>query len=483
MCAAFVKQYSSGELIHGSSDWRMIRPATPDEISYDTFHKHYARQGIGRFVYNSKKPFGEEEWRKALRHTTNKVEVLRLCLKEKEGNLMLYELQNHDIDFKIIENKSSLEVAEDMKNEGLDLSFWSARVVPAVPGEVYPIPDIKEEFPHQYNFIFKFHHGLWDGGTFQYFFRVFSEILDDILCGKTVNDDIKFGKFQYENPLETKIKEVQQTLESDPLRLDEEKKQMLSLTMKPPILYSAFPVPKGVKATTHHIIRNIDNAHIDTLHKYCKSRKVTVTAGFEAVFNTALVEMVTDAGVVEDGYKINIRQNINMRRYFKVDKDFTKFPLGCFLGGMQQEAFCKKSPREHFWEHAQEVSSNFHSLLKNDGPIIESVVRPLVQGPLDPEMLANGPPQDMSDYAFSNVLDVTRFVFYEGAQVQLTNIIAYNFINNFLHPMLFQFSTFRGFGTLSLSHDTGKVTDETANELMDRIMDVLEYVTRPDSKL
>ncbi|CAL4073761.1 unnamed protein product [Meganyctiphanes norvegica] len=472
---AFIKQFSSGEQIHGSSEWRMVRPATPDEISYEKFHRCYARQGVASFIFNSRKAFNEDIWRKALQHATKKIEGLRLCLHESEGKHWLCEVKNHDIDFKIIENKPVLEVVDDMKKEGLDHSFWAVRVV---PGGVCAIPELREEFPHQYAFNFKFHHGLLDGTSVAYFIRVFSVILDDVLSGKTVNDDIHFGKFVFDDPLETKIKETQQALDSDPIRLDEEREQMLALTMKQPILYSAYPKPKGVKSTTHHIVKEVDNSKIKALYKSCKSKKINMTAGFEAVFNTALVEMVRDAGAVQDGYKINIRQNINMRRYLEVEKDLKKFPMGNFSGGMQQGTFCTQLARKNFWEHAQEIHNNFHSLLKNNGPFIESIVRPQILGPLDPVALATGPPQDKSDYAFSNVLDLTPFVFYDGSQVQLTDIVAYNFINNFLHPILFQFSTYRGFGQLTCSHDIAKVSDDTAHELMDRVLNVLDFVTK-----
>ncbi|CAL4080969.1 unnamed protein product [Meganyctiphanes norvegica] len=470
-----IKQFSSGELIHGSSEWRMVRPATPDEISYEKFHRCYSRQGIGCFVYNSRKALDEDMWRKALRHATNKIEGLRLCLHESDEKHWLCEVKNHDIDFKIIENKTILEVMDDMKNEGIDHSFWSARVV---PGGVCAIPELRKEFPHQYAFNFKFHHGLLDGISVAYFIRVLSVILDDLLSGKTVNDDIHFGKYIFDDPLEIKTKETQQALDSDPIRLDEERERILALTMKQPILYSAYPKPKGIQSTTHHIVKEVDNSKVKALYKSCKAKKLNMTAGFEAVFNTALVEMVSDAGAVQDGYKINVRQNINMRRYFEMEKDLKKFPMGPFFGGMQQGTFCTQLARKNFWEHAQEIHNNFYSLLNNNGPFIENIVRPQVEEPLDPVALAKAPPQDKSDYAFSNVTDMTPFVFYDGTQVQLTDMVSYNYINSFIHPMILQFSSYRGLGQLNCSYDIAKVSDDTAHELMDRIMNLLDIVTK-----
>ncbi|CAL4073760.1 unnamed protein product [Meganyctiphanes norvegica] len=473
---AFIKQFSSNELIHGSSEWRMIRPATPEETSYEKFHRNYARQGIGSFIFNSRTAIGEEIWSKSLRHLSNKVEALRLCLEAREENLMLCEVKNHDIDFKIVENKTVLEALDDMQKEGLDHSFWSVRIV---PGGVCAIPELREEFPHQYTFHFKTHHGIMDGISVVFLIRVFTEILDDVLSGKIVNDDIKLGKYTlFDDPLQIKIKETQQALESDLIRFEEEKEQMLTVTKKEPILYSAFPKPKGIQSTTQHIVKVVDNSKVNAFYKSCKLKKINMTAGFEAMFNTALVEMVSDAGTVQDGFKINIRQVVNMRRYIKVEKDLNKFHVGPFLGGMQQGTFCTKLARKNFWEHAQEIHNNFHSLLKNNGPIIELIVRPHVQGPIDPVVLTKGPPQDNSDYAFSNVLDLTPFAFYEGKQVQITDMVSYNFINNYLHPMLLQYSTYRGLGQLTCSYDTAKVSHDTAQELMDRIINLLDFVTK-----
>ncbi|CAL4104996.1 unnamed protein product [Meganyctiphanes norvegica] len=405
------------------------------------------------------------------------MEVCRLCLHEHADKWWLCEVKNHNMDFEFIENKTALEVVEDMNDEGLNNSFWSARVVP-VDGEENSIPDLKQAFPHQYNFLFKTHHGVMDGISLAYFMHVYTKILDDILSGKTVNDDVRFGNFRLDDPLQPKLKEIQQVLESDPLRLAEDKERILRVTTKQPILYSAYPKPKGIPSTTRHIVRKVDNAIVNTLYKCCKSKNVTVTAGFEAVFNTALVEMVTDAGAVDDVFKINTKHSINMRRYFKVDKDFKKFPLGCHLGGMQHETFCRKPARKHFWEHAQENHNNFQSLLKNNGPLIESIVRPQVRGPLDPDILRKGDPQDYSDYAFNNLLDLTPLVFYEGTQIQCKDVYVYNYLNNYLYPILFQFHTFRGFGSLTCSYDTAKVANDTAQELMDRVINVLEFVTK-----
>ncbi|CAL4063501.1 unnamed protein product, partial [Meganyctiphanes norvegica] len=407
-----------------------------------------------------------------------KIEVLRMCLQDRGESMWLCEVKNHDMDFKVIENQTVTEVLEDLRLEGLDKSFWSVRVVPADQEEVCAIPELRETFPYQYNFLFKSHHGLFDGNTVLYFIRVYTEILDDVLSGKTVSDDIRFGKFVYDDPLQSIIKETEEALKSDPICLEKERERLLRVTMKQPILYTAFPKPKGIRSTTRHIVKKVDNAKAKSFYKCCKLNNVSMTAGFEAVFNTALVEMVRDAGVVRDGYNINIRQAVSMRRYMEVEKDFNKFQLGLFLVGIQQGTYCKKVVRKHFWEHAQEIHSEFRSLLKNNIPIIESIVRPQVQGPLDPVVLAKGPPRDNSDYAFSNLLDLTPLAFYEGSQVQLTDMIIYNSINNFLHPLLFQFSTYRGFGHLTCSYDTVKVADDTAHELTDRIMNILDFVTK-----
>ncbi|CAL4122899.1 unnamed protein product [Meganyctiphanes norvegica] len=473
---AFIKHFSSNELIHGTSEWQIIRPATPEETSYEKFHRNYARQAIGGFIFNSRTAIGEELWSKSLRHLSNKIQALRLCLQEREEKLMLCEVKNHDIDFKMVENKTVLEALDDMQNEGLDNSFWSVRIV---PGGVCGIPEIREEFPHQYTFYLKTHHGLMDGISMVFLIRVFTEILDDVLSGKIVNDDVKLGKLTlFDDPLQIKIKETQQALESDQIRLKEEKERMLTVTKKQPILYSAFPKPKGIQSTTKHIVKVVDTSKVNAFYKSCKLKKINMTAGFEALFNTALVEMVSDAGAAQDGFQINIRQIVNMRRYFKVEKDLNKLHIGNFLGGMQQGTFCRKLARKNFWEHAQGIHNNFHSLLKNNGPFIELIVRPQVQGPLDPLELAKGPSRDYSDYAFSNVLDLTPFAFYEGKHVQITDIISYNFIHNYLHPMLFQLATYRGLGQLTCSYDTAKVAHDTAHELMDRIINLLDFVTK-----
>ncbi|CAL4221288.1 unnamed protein product, partial [Meganyctiphanes norvegica] len=221
-----IRQFSSGgELIYGSRDWRMVRPATPTEVTWEKFHRNYDRQAMPSFIFNSRKEIGEEIWRKSLQHTANKMETLRVCTHNRGDDLWICEVKNFDIDVKITENKPVLEVVDDMKNEGLDDSFWSVRIVPAEPGEVCAVPELREAFPHQYTLLFKWHHGLFDGTSVAYFIRVYTEILDDVLSGKTVNDDIKLGNYLYDYPLQTQ-KEIEQALKKDPLRLNEEKERM-----------------------------------------------------------------------------------------------------------------------------------------------------------------------------------------------------------------------------------------------------------------
>ncbi|CAL4068527.1 unnamed protein product [Meganyctiphanes norvegica] len=467
-------RFQHSEALIGSPDYRLLRLAEREEVHVEQWMQNYTRLGMSISTVNSKVPLSADLFHSALKHTANKVPCLRLAIKEVFGKLWVAEVDNMDIDFKMIKHRKIDKVLEHIKDEGVNNYPWSVWVMPAQKDEPCPIPEMGEAFPHQYNLILK-QNVFMDGYSMARTLRCIVECLEDLVTGKPIDDRSPIGRYSRGDELLGRKVDIKKALKNDPDRLEREKEWLMS-TFKSPLLYEAFPMPSNVEnVTTKHIVKKVETDLLNAFHSKCKSIGVSISSGLLEVFNAATVEMVQDAGVRQEGYQLVVGHYVNMRRYLLANP---KDVLGSFIGKMHQSMHCSANTRKDFWENAKDIHENFHALIKQDGPTMEECVRDMVFPPIDPdEFVQTTPTKDERDYAFSNLMDLTPTLFNNGKYVQHTNIVAVNYNHNYTHPILYEFQTYHGFSHLTGNYDTSKLTDDTANELMDRIMGVLRSVS------
>lgn len=108
------------------------------------------------------------------------------------------------------------------------------------------------------------------------------------------------------------------------------------------------------------------------------------------MINTALVELVADAGLEKDAYIITSRHPVNQRRYWKGD------PITDWGNHMGAMFYTMQTPRHNlstFWEYA------------SDGDIIQERIVRSKTFPKDYSHESYGsPPTTIYDYMFSNIL-------------------------------------------------------------------------------
>ncbi|CAL4236772.1 unnamed protein product, partial [Meganyctiphanes norvegica] len=425
------------------------------------------RYGIATLTINSKIPIVEDMWKDAVKHIHMQTLMFRLLMVDSGNEKWLCETNQMDPDVKVLDNQSMTEVLDKLFEDGIEQSPLKIRILSAKPDDSCLIPLVKKECPYQYYFMLLFNHGIFDGQSVAMVYFRLLELLGDMQTGKNYMGRMPFGTYTNGVELRDIKTNLKKQLENDPETLQNEK-EILESTIKTPLLNEVFSIPESNLASskyTHYVLE--DNIHQSFLQK-CKSHAVKISSGVVAAINTAIVEMVKDAGLQKDGYHLSVMQNVDMRRYTKSNPMTT---MGFFGGKIHQSYHIDSNIRENFWDHSKEINSRTSELLKKNGPILQEAVRQLTLHPYDANV-KRGPAQMEWDYTFNNVLDVTPHLSDPTQLLTVTDVLPINMTHNFI-PFQIMFHTFRGIARLSLSYSTNCVTDDMAHELMERVLNVV----------
>ncbi|CAL4101299.1 unnamed protein product [Meganyctiphanes norvegica] len=458
---------NSNKTLYGGKDWKWLRPADIIEAEMFTWNRHKTRMGMPFLTFSSRVPISEDTFRQMLIHLRNMCPILRLCIVPRSDQLWLAEVKDMDLDFKMECEKNINEVVDNMANTGFDNSTWIVRVVPE-KGEYHcAVPEVQNTLPYHYHILQLIPHSFADGAGLVLVSRKMCDILEDMLAGKPINDKVQIGELRKCDELIRKKALIKKYLVDNPEILEKEQEKLIQ-TIKNPILNEAFSPPNVDFVTTNNLIRSIDTSILSSFHAKCKSAGVTVSSGLLAAVNTSIVEIVRDAGIVQDFYPISFSQNVDLRRYMKVNPQMA---MGMLVSGMQQASFPTGNVRKEFWEHATSLNIDSRYLLKNDSPLMQSIIRGMTLPPLDPNEIckSNSKHNYERDYSFSNMLDVTRLFYNKGNFIQITDCQSYQF-QQYYNQMMFSISTYRNVSTLTLSYVTNVLNKDIAHEIMERIL-------------
>ncbi|CAL4086340.1 unnamed protein product [Meganyctiphanes norvegica] len=468
----------SPHYLFGSQSWEWLRPATSPESEIDDWNRHHTRFVLPYLTINTDREITEEMWKQTLLHLRNQIPGLRMVILPRNNEKWICHINDMDIHLKMHENVAPLDIIEEMFDEGLDKAPFVCRVIKANREDAFPIPDDKESKPYQYYIFFYGHHGFIDGTTGALVTRFAIDNLNAVLAGKHIDDRVQLCQARKGDEIIAKKVKLKESLKNDPEWFQIEKERLLS-TFKTPLLNEAFPAPNVSTTKTLNLIRTGNPVVLKAFYKQCKSAGVSITNGLVAAVNTAIVEMVRDAGIVRDHYHLTLNTNVDLRRYMNISPQTA---TGMFVGAMHQSMHPTKNVREEFWEHAKFIHKESVALLKGDGALIESVIREMAIPRVDPDEVFNSTKSTIyqRDYTFNNLMDITP-VFYDPKRHKhavITNFIATQALHNF-NPMMFSFVTYRGVTQFTLSYATNFMTQETAEELMDRT----ELIVRDKAKI
>ncbi|MDK2413333.1 hypothetical protein QHH03_30050, partial [Aphanizomenon sp. 202] len=83
-------------------------------------------------------------------------------------------------------------------------------------------------------------------------------------------------------------------------------------------------------------------------------------------------------------------------------------------------------------------------------------------------------PKALRDYGVTNVGDLTVLIPGVGEHLQQTDLAMFSCTHYSGFPMLHQIYTFRGHSPYTLSYDTSYLAEDTAVQLMDRILALMD---------
>lgn len=458
-------------------DFKWLWPVYKEMELYIAGHNTGSKQTGCICRYNTKKPLTVDHVVTALKHFQRKLPNYRIFTKERDGELWACEAPDPELDFKVSEGAAVRDMMAEMMSAPLGSErppLWKARLVP-VPDEARCChPEVKAAFPHQYDFVFLPHHAISDGSSMTVTMRNLTSLLDDVIAGRTVEDDKPLGILADYTEVSELDAAVERELEEDPERFRALKEETLACDTAP-IILKAFPPPGG-KPATRCVFRNVEQDVLARFRSACKANGVSFNSGFEAVINTALVEMVRDAGVEGEAHSISINLATDLRRYMKP----RPLPiLGLFARPTVHRIQTPVSVRSRFWDYTKELHRKVTGLLSSSEAFSQDVVRRLTLPPVSAEEYYAGPPLPLRDYGLTNLGDFTARIPGTGDHLQLTDITMFAAIHLSVYMMLHQIYTFRGFSPYTLSYDTSYMTEHTASMLADAVLELLGEFGRP----
>ncbi|XP_042866050.1 uncharacterized protein LOC122249342 [Penaeus japonicus] len=461
---------------HHQEEAEWLWPLDDTQMMFVEGHEAGTRFTCPTMTLNSAAPLRVEDVEEALFHLQRKTPIYQVCMSERNGRLWWRKRDDIDINFKVFERGAdTLEVMNDMWEEGFekDGSLWKSRLLAADAHEPCPIPELRADYPYQYTFITCTHHAIGDGMSVAPLCQAFLDILNAIIDGRQI-DDKPLGIFLSGDEIAAKDEAIRQQLLQDPDRFEALKAEVLNAN-KAPALLKAFPRPSVDKPTTKQIINNIDKNTHDAFAERCKAAGVSFASGIQAAINTAIVEMVSDAGVDDEYHDISVNLAANLRRFME------QRPLhaqGLHARTMAVVTHTPKNTRERFWEYTADLHRDLGAQIRSGGVLQQEVVRRMVMPKVDPYEYYVGSPEATRDYGLNSLGNVANVVPGTGKHVQMTDLLQHTAVHKFIYSNFHQICTFRGSCKYIISYATDQLSDETAQLLANKIFEVIKNVCK-----
>ncbi|XP_069945629.1 uncharacterized protein [Cherax quadricarinatus] len=380
-----------------------------------------------QLTINTDTPLEPEHVSQVLTHLYNKVEVLRLCLRQRDNQWWYCTMPKPALDFEVVNGPDSFMEGEAMVNTPFNLSegpLWQVRLMPL--SSDYPClwPEVKEKFPYQNKVLFNFHHGIVDGPDLLSITGLFTKLLEDYIS-KIPIDKQQFGQLVDHSHTSKIVQQMTEELEKDPQKL----KLMLNELKNrkhTPLLVEAFGTPSSPPniSTENLQYAVLDFSEVNKFNEECKARKITFNSGFIGLVNTALVELVREAGIIRDIYNISSLHSIDLRRYMKGYSEV--YPMGFHTLSISHTMATPYNVKDIFWEYATQFDTEFRSNLKNKQILRDFALRKMTLPDtcnLDHLYATPSPPK--YDYIFTNMFLPRFFNYGVGRRVQQTEIKYY----------------------------------------------------------
>lgn len=431
---------------------------------------------IASLTLRSAVPLSADHFHRTLVQLQRKVASLRTCFRQRDQELWVCEVMEPKIDFQVIEN-SDLETEIDkliikpFAKPAVE-PVWLARLLQTSDEPSCRGSELKD-FPHQYSFLFSFHHGAVDGISGLLVLTAFQKLLEDVVTGAHISEE-QYGRLVSEEQTMKLERKTLDKLESNPKEFQRLVEEMAG-TISTPLINQAFGTPAKEEFPTRILQRVVKAHQLHTLHERCRSLGITLNSALASIINTALVELVAEAGLEKDAYAITSQHAINKRRYWKGDNSMV---LGNHVGPMSHTMHTPRGNRKDFWEYAKRFDTEFRKKLKEEYIFQEKIIRSrLLPADYSHEAFYSSSPPTVYDYLMSNIVIPHKFDHGSGKVIQLTDYRNLCNISRCDYPMIHMLNDMSQEDvTYTLMYATGRLSHDTAQAFLNKIMDVLYAV-------
>lgn len=459
----------------GDDSFLWHRPATEVEALFD-----YAN-GRGYFVtvYGlslcSASPVSDDMMENALKHLFRKVPSLRTCFRNQEDTLWACEMKHERLDFQVTETEDTVTAIEDLfryKFPTTEGPLWCARLLPSTAPLPSSQPDVIAscDFPNTRILLLANHHGIADGTTNVFIAESLVHILDDMIAGTPVDDNVQMGTL-----VSGEESKIILTAMAEQLREDKDLQQKVieeanRFHNAEKLIPRAYPMPRGPNPAVQIVMHDLDKETTQNLFKRCKQEGVTVNTAVTAVINVSLVDFVREGGLEQDTYTIHELHAVNLRRYWSGNKDKT---LGCHMMLSHVLLPTPAKWREGFWEYARTMHATLLQGLEEKDAFLYVLNKEKVA---NPEELFEKRPYPECDYAIGNTGNLDRSHTTKRQHVRLCHLVRSSAPWN--DPMYSFFHTLNGCFSYSLVYCTDILTREMAKKLLEITFDNLKTITQ-----
>ncbi|KAK7081168.1 hypothetical protein SK128_007563 [Halocaridina rubra] len=457
---------------------RWLWKADPVVCLYQEANLHRTRISAGVLMLNSAKPLDFDLFKEAFRILKRKAMNFRVCLRSSGDEQWFCEYDPGYVDVRVLDMDTNyIEAMENSFREGFDspdVPQWRVLLIPRSPDTPCAVPEIKEKYPYQYQYVIHPNHIFIDGTNTTLLMQAVVDILNDLISGKAVDETTQYGIFTNNDGLREHEVNLEAMFKNYPLRLN---KVIRELPPKDKKLWlqQVFPPPIDAEPGTRHVKRLLDPAVLARFQKKSKAAGVTFNSSFVSLINAAIIDLLIEVGYVQDKYSISVNHLVNLRRYLRKTEEFIQ---GAYNYPLSHTTDVSSSLKDNFWENIKEFHKDLHARLKSGYLLEQKVAKKMTEPEISPKEYFKNPPPVIHDFGVSNIGDISAICPGTGEHVQITDIMSLNTVHHYIHMDLHSIISYRGRSRYSLSYATDYMSDEAANILADKIMSLFEDLSK-----
>ncbi|KAK7072053.1 hypothetical protein SK128_002760 [Halocaridina rubra] len=465
-----------------SDEGKWLRKATLCEQIYELGHQNGVYLTHYTLDLESKMPITEDIMRQALVHLYRKVPVLRLCLRERDSELWIREMDDCVLDLEIID-EGDVEMERNKMTlhtyNAFDGPLWCVRLVSQTKGSTGLSQSRGEgkDFTFNYSVIFGIHHSVSDGSTNVKICNLLRFILDSIMIGDAIDDDVQLGEITDDKEMCALLDREMAKLKNDPDLCSKIKRELAEGSSVRPLIRHICRIPSDTVIMSRNVTLTVDSATTNMFLKKARSEGVTLHSAITGVINVSLLDLIKEAGIHHDEYVFRAGHDIDVRRYFVNDASHM---LGIYgpVFGYRYSFVVPKDLLSTFWDNVRRFHQHFKIDVAEGAVLTTSAYRLMTedfQASLKDLFRTAGEPNYY--YTISNMGNLSGSLSEEaGRVVTIGKLTRFSSIRNGISFMCIYIHTFRDQLNISFSYSTKFLSHDFVQKLADLVKEHMDTV-------